>query len=216
MSSHPYTAPSFKASAFNCPRCSAYAAQSWFNALEPGMAIGSAVSGFAFSRCAHCTECSVWLSREKKLVYPVLTVAPPPNPDLPEDIAEDYLEASRVLNESPRSAAALLRLCVQKICKHLGEPGHNINTDIGALVKKGLPVEIQQALDIVRIVGNSSVHPGQLDVRDDADLAYRIFGLVNAIAENRISQPKRLAELFGKMPDSARQQVARRDGNGSK
>jgi hypothetical protein len=42
--------------------------------------------------------------------------------------------------------------------------------DIGELVKAGLPLEIQQSLDIVRVVGNNQVHPGILDVRDDPEM----------------------------------------------
>jgi hypothetical protein len=48
---------------------------------------------------------------------------------------------------------------------HLGESGKNLNTDIGNLVKEGLSVDIQQALDSLRVIGNESVHPGELDLK---------------------------------------------------
>ena len=49
----------------------------------------------------------------------------------------------------------------------MGEKGKDINTDIGNLVKKGLPIKVQESLDILRVIGNEAVHPGQLDLKDD-------------------------------------------------
>src|SRR5258708_22812888 len=90
--------------------------------------------------------------------------------DMPEDVADDYNEARAIFVSSPRSSAALLRLALQKLCKHLGEPGKDLNTDIGALVAKGLPTQIQQALDVIRVIGNNAVHPGQIDIREEKEL----------------------------------------------
>jgi len=123
----------------------------------------------------------------------------------------DYEEASTILDLSPRGAAALLRQAIQRLCVHLGEKGDNINADIAALVEKGLDVRVQQALDVVRVIGNNAVHPGQIDLRDDRATAEKLFGLVNLIAENRISQPKHVAEMFGALPEGARKAIERRD-----
>jgi hypothetical protein len=90
-----------------------------------------------------------------------------------------------VFGASPRSSAALLRLAIQKLCKHLGFPGDNINADIKAMVGQGLAVQVQRALDIVRVIGNEQVHPGVLDVRDDPEMATRLFELVNFIPHFR-------------------------------
>src|SRR5690606_24079353 len=88
------------------------------------------------SRCFSCDKLAVWIY--DRLVWPTIGTAPIANPDLPSEIRIDYDEASTILDLSPRGAAALLRLAIQKLCKHLGEPGKNINDDIAALVKKGL------------------------------------------------------------------------------
>jgi hypothetical protein len=130
---------------------------------------------------------------------------------MPDDIREDFEEARAVFSNSPRSSAALLRLAIQKICINLGLPGKNLNDDIGELVKQGLPVQVQQSLDIVRVVGNNQVHPGVLDVRDDAAMATRLFELVNIITEDRIARPKQIAALYAKLPEGARKQIEERD-----
>jgi hypothetical protein len=131
---------------------------------------------------------------------------------MPDEIRADFNEAREIFFLSPRGAAALLRLAVQKLCAVLGESGKNINDDIASLVKKGLSVQIQEALDIVRVIGNEAVHPGQIDLNDDRATAASLFELVNLIIEERISEPKRRAEMYAKLPASKRDAIAKRDG----
>jgi len=148
------------------------------------------------------------------MFYPLSTSAPPANLDLPVDITSDYDEARNILALSPRGAAALLRLAIQKLCKHLGEKGSNINDDIKSLVTKGLPEMVQQSLDIVRVVGNNAVHPGQIDLKDDKETASHLFGLVNLITEVMISQPMHVKSLYSSvMPQSQQDAIKNRDGN---
>lgn len=113
-----------------------------------------------------------------------------------EDVKFDYLEARSILSTSPRGASALLRLAIQKLCKHLGEKESNLNSDISQLVQRGLPVKLQQAHDSVRVIGNFSVHLGQLDLRDDVDKANKLFVFINVIVENQISQPKLIYQFY--------------------
>jgi hypothetical protein len=151
-----------------------------------------------------------------KMVIPDMEGVPYPNDDLNDEIKEDYMEARSILTRSPRGAAALLRLALQKLCKQLGESGKDINSDIANLVKKGLRPSIQKSLDIVRVTGNESVHPGVLDMKDNRDVALRLFELVNLIAEVMISEPKRIDELYDKViPEDKKKAIAGRNGNNS-
>ena len=143
------------------------------------------------SVCFHCTKPSLW--ELNKMVCPSLGGVEQPNADLNADIRADYLEAAAVVQQSPRAAAALLRLCVQKLTKQLGLPGKNINEDIAALVDRGLNPDIQQALDTVRVIGNNAVHPLEMDVKDDIQTANALFALVNFIADQIITFPARRA-----------------------
>ena len=141
------------------------------------------------------------------------TSAPPPNPDMPTHIRADYEEARDISERSPRSAAGLLRLCIQKLCIHLCEAGKNLNSDIGMLVAKGLPVQIQQAFDAVRIVGNSQLHPEDdgIDLRANPEGVSLLFTLVNLIVENQISLPRRTQDFYNSLPEHSRNAVERRN-----
>jgi hypothetical protein len=161
------------------------------------------------SRCYRCNEIAIWIY--DRLLWPRLGEAPPPNPDLPEDVRADYNEASTILDLSPRGAAALLRLAIQRLCHHLGGTGEKLNDDIAILVKRGLDIRIQQALDVVRVIGNEAVHPGQIELRDDRATAEELFALVNLIAERMISQPKHIETMYNRLPESKRKEIERRD-----
>ena len=136
---------------------------------------------------------------------------PPPNPDLPDNITKDYKEAGTIVELSPRGAAALLRLCIQNLCIHLGKPGENLYDDIGALVEDGLDERIQQALDTVRVLGNEAVHPGVLDLKDDRQTVKKLFGFVNEIAQEMITRPREKAELYNMLPENKRKGIDDRD-----
>ena len=163
------------------------------------------------SSCSHCKILSIWV--RDRLIYPERSSAPPANLDLPDDIRRDYDEASEILNLSPRGAAALLRLVIQKLCKELGQPGTDINDDIAALVSEGLSQQIQQALDTVRVIGNNAVHPGRIDLRDNKETAQSLFVFVNLIVDKMISEPKRIKEAYKGLPESTREAIKDRDKN---
>lgn len=146
------------------------------------------------------------------MLYPSPSLQVECNSDMPEEIRTDFNEACEIFFLSPRGAAALLRLAVQKLCTVLGESGKNIDEDIARLVKKGLPDRVQQALDIVRVIGNEAVHPGQIDLNDDPATAESLFDLLNLIIDEMISEPKRLKEMYAKLPTSKRAAIAKRDG----
>ena len=136
---------------------------------------------------------------------------PPSHQDMPEECIDEYNEARDIVARSPRAASALLRLAVQKLMIVLGQDGENIHDNIGALVEDGLPIQIQQALDYCRVVGNHAVHPGTIDFKEAPVIAYRLFDMFNFIIEDRISKPKHIQALYESIPEGARDGIRQRD-----
>jgi hypothetical protein len=214
-----YSAPEFQQGAFNCPHCNAYAHMNWQPVLT-----GNAHAAFWAAFCAKCNAPSLWRIAGTRpapadtappdsgiQIYPMLSPAAMPNVDLPDDCFGDYLEAREIMQRSPRAAAALLRLVIQKLCRHFGEPGRDVNQDIAALVRQGLPVTMQQALDSVRVIGNEAVHPGELDVRDNPEVVSVLFTIVNLIVEKMLTEPRKIAELYQALPPRKLDGIAQRD-----
>lgn len=163
------------------------------------------------SECYNCKEISIW--HKEDIVYPKPHTVAPPNRDLPEDIKTDYNEAASILSESPRGSAAILRLAIQKICIKLGAPGKNLSHDINFLVNKGMSVEVQEALDVIRTFGNNAVHPGNIDLKDTPEYANALFEILNIIADRMISEPKRIKALYHNLPNSTLEAIRKRDDN---
>lgn len=217
MSKH--IAPTLGQMSFHCPHCGVLASQQWSAQIHcfymgrlPNGADGHTdytLSNTMTAKCSHCHKVSFWV--DKKMVYPLTGNVEMANQDLPTDILADYNEAKNIVNISPRGAAALLRLAIQKMCIHLGEKGKNINDDVASLVKKGLPVQLQQALDSVRVIGNHAIHPGQIYLDDKPETALALFSFVNIICDFFITQPKKIAEVYGSLPQKDKDNIAKRD-----
>lgn len=204
-----YIKPKVFGKSFTCPHCDVLSKQDWWRRTWQGKEFNDSIEHpIRVGSCQHCGKSTIWV--EEQLCYPDANTAPPANPETPPDILKLYQEAASITEKSPRGAAALLRLSIQKLCIHLGEPGKDINTDIGSLVKKGLPERVQQALDIVRVTGNDAVHPGQIDT-DDAEVVQHLFTLVNIIVENRIAEPKKISDLYKSLPANKLKGIVDRD-----
>jgi hypothetical protein len=135
-----------------------------------------------------------------------------PAADLPNDLVDDYEEARSILPRSPRGSAALLRLVIQKLLPHLGATKKGIDDAIGELVAAGtIKTPIQKALDTVRVIGNESVHPGEMNLKDDRETALALFRIINLIVETAITEPKRLDALYASLPKSKLQGIEKRD-----
>lgn len=203
----PYIAPKFESTSFNCPHCQAFSHHNWEIAYAGWQE--KKMNQIHFSFCRHCENYAIW--HQGIMIYPKFSGIEVPNIDLEDDIKRDYEEAAEIVQRSPRGAAALLRLSVQKLCKQLGQKGKDLNTDIANLVREGLPVKIQKALDIVRVTGNESIHPGILDLRDNQETAQNLFKLINFIAEKMISEPREVEKLFDNLPEDKKEAIEKRD-----
>lgn len=198
--------------AFHCPSCGVYAAQHWAEvALYYHHSLPSTrVDGLSGATCASCDETSLW--KRDQSIYPLPRVGVAPNEDMPDEVKAIYNEAREVAPISRKSAAGLLRLALQMLVDELVPGRQNIVTKIGKLVSQGLDPRVQRAMDTLRVVGNESVHPGQIDLDADADLTAALFGLLNIIVEQVITRPNHIDALYAKLPETKREAIERRDG----
>ena len=226
----------FHSRSFICPYCNGMASHDWrYTQMEHfdddfvGIDKIKESRYVIFARCQGCLKTSVWLTEVLKntvsnpkafsgdnssetLLYPFTSPnLPKANKDMPEDVKKIYDEAGLVLKYSPRSSAALSRLAIEKLVDHLNAEGSNLNLKIAYLVGKGLPEEVQQMLDSVRVIGNNAVHPGKIDISDNEQLASSLLEFINLIVENQISQPKKINEIYNNLPESILKSIEKRD-----
>lgn len=215
--------PGYGKESFNCPRCGAFAGMKWNDLLLNHNEYAS----IALSICDACRKPSVWIddnsvvsrgSREvtplrgllggsQVLIFPQACVAPQAEEDMPEGIRTDYEEARLVFTHSPRAAAALLRLCVQKLCEELLGKSGKIHNQIGELVDLGLPSRLLKAFDTIRIFGNESVHPGTVNLNDSPEVALALFTLLNMAVRHCITEEKELEAIRALTPKNKRRDI---------
>ena len=213
-----YVQPSKELIKYTCPHCNTLSqvekSQHYFPSDEyqeyhDMRAVTRVRNRLTIHRCQCCGKKIIWI--DDNYIYPDI-VPEEANPDMPESVKQLYNEAALISNKSPRAACALLRLAIDRLCNELGEKDSSIDKNIGALVKRGLSPEVQQALDIVRVVGNKAVHPGQIafDV-DNVETATILMSLLNMIVTRMITEPQKIGTMFEILPESVKKSIEKRD-----
>lgn len=170
---------------------------------------------------AHINQVGEPFQFYQSLIYPkqTSTNVDVPNPDMPENALEIYKEAAQVIDISPRSANALARLAIQMIVDNLSKntkSSKNLNTLIGNLVSDGLPVKFQKYLDSVRVIGNDSVHPSNLDFTDldtSREMALGLLKSINYFVQFAYTNPKELDDLYSVLTPEQLDGIDKRDSN---
>lgn len=218
-----YEAPEYRKDAFTCPNCSAFSRHDWKSIFvdefygefteNTGIRTGTtkALNKLYLCKCEYCGYISFWY--KEKLIWPLNTGIEAPIDEMPEDIKDLYNEASSIIELSPKGSCAILRLALQKLCNRLvgQDEKKRIDGAIKKLVASGLPSTLQKAMDTVRIVGDEAVHPGEINLDDNKELAIAMFRLINIIIEKIVVEPKEINDLYNLMPDNKLQGIENRD-----
>jgi hypothetical protein len=151
------------------------------------------------SRCYNCKGFTVWV--RDRLVFPVRGDEPAEivvegefeeveehveEDGEDEEVSEDFEEAAAILNKFPRGAAALTRVCIQNMMPLLEQTGKNLDENISSLVRKGLEVEIQQAMDVLQVVRKSPLQTTDFDLKEENETAKQFFNSLERILERRM------------------------------
>ena len=166
------------------------------------------VQNVSISYCFSCNEMCLWVYDQ--LVWPRRAGGPEPKPVAPPNVRRECEETSQTLEASPRGAAALLRLAIEKLCKELGVSGESLNDDIAFFVREDVDARVQKVLDAARIIESNAVRPGQIGLGDDRATAETLAGLVNLICEKMIMEPRHLQAVYTKLRDGAQTAMEQR------
>lgn len=204
--------PRFKSARFTCVHssCRAAAEHGWSHVACSFPGRPNLVESMNMARCGACGRHSLWI--EGALGWPLDCVGDPPHPDMPAEVGTLHREAQYVAAISPRGAAALQRLALQTLLDALVPEGGGLNDKIGRLVEQGITKETQQAMDVVRIVGNNGAHPGEINLSEDGALIPSLCKLMNMIIHDLVARPRIVDEFYESLPPGAREAVVRRDG----
>lgn len=209
--------PAYTNKSFTCPHCGIYSQIQWHmdKAIKTGDSDQEQI--YFFGQCVCCEGvlcfkheymlsgifCDVVEKRgTSTMLYPknffiIL------NEGMPKNVREVCEEASLVLGTSPRASCALLRLALQELIKYLKEniseyselKGGNLCDDICGVVNVGnfnqlQKDKLQKAMDSIRLIGNNAVHPSELNINDNLEIARTLFDMINFIVKEVVVKPK--------------------------
>lgn len=178
--------PVFRGKAFVCPFCDIASTQDWHELLSLG---GS--TGFHISECDYCRNELLWNEKSASIIFPkgISSIALPLQ-EMPNTAKEFYNEARQIFQYSPRSACTLLRLSLEKLLPEVYNSyskGTNLKKNIEELKQSGeITNDIYRALEVVRVVGNHSVHDKEINVNDTPEIAEKLFSVINHIVTTEI------------------------------
>jgi hypothetical protein len=166
------------------------------------------VQNVSISYCFHCNEMCLWVYDQ--LVWPRRAGDPEPKLHAPPNVRRECEKATQTLEASPRGAAALLRLAIEKLCKELEVSEESLKDDIAFFVREDVDARVQKVLDAARIIESNAVRAGQIGLGDDRATAETLSGLVNLICEKMIMEPRHLQAMYTKLREGARTAMEQR------
>lgn len=219
--------PKFRLEAFSCPNCGVLTTQKWNLIGSKSNVLFDTyidIENILISTCSYCRKYAIW--EDKKMIFPlepkVEAIEPPPkiqnpNQDLNKHIRKVYNEARKIVSISPNGACALLRLALEMLCDKLIQKEEQLEENtlrgkIKHIVKeKGLNPELEQAFHIVRIVGNEVVHSGQTDLKDNREIAIKLFEIINIIAEDLITKKEKIKKLYREVSKKKKEKTVKKE-----
>lgn len=191
-----YIAPDHNKNIFTCPNgCNANTQQ-----LDGGRLISGHLQEYVENgvcrRCAVCDKYTIWVhlnTKNPKLIYPVVSLLPEAHPDMPDPLKELYEEARRVSNVSIRYGLGAFRTCVEAIVDQQGIKEKNLFEGIKKLCSKvGMNGDFKMFFELIRNVGNKSIHMKKIYTMDDANLVCKA---IHYISDEIYKKPKMLKAM---------------------
>ena len=208
-----YEAPKLNKNNFTCPHCNRHASQFWtsWESHAAHISFGGDGKTIDITKCSRCKAYSVW--HGGKMVDPLVSFAPKPDDNMPDNVKEMYEEASLVSIHSPRAAAVLLRVATERLTAHLGETTDILYDRIRNLAQKEhFDKRVIKCFDIVRVKANKGgAHDDIINQITSTEDINKLFFAINYIVEQTITKPKEIDEIYGEIPQNNREQIAKDD-----
>ncbi len=81
-----------------------------------------------------------------------------------------------------------MRVCIQKLVPLLEDNGKELNQRVSSLVRKGLEMEMQQAMDVLQVLRSDPAQLTHLESQADKKTALRFLDFLKEVLERRMSQ----------------------------
>jgi Domain of unknown function (DUF4145) len=159
-----------------CPHCNTGIAEAWALVIAANYPQAATTAGnmpafrwdIYHQRCPECLDVIIKLVRVQMtgvtplsfMVYPTSRSRPIPT-EVVEPYRQDFVEACKVLQDSPKASAALSRRNLQAILRDkAGTKSKDLFDQIEEVIKAGkVPSYISEGLHGVRVIGNFAAHP---------------------------------------------------------
>lgn len=168
------------------------------------------------AHCQGCDQKTLW--RDDVCVFPLTSSAPAPHEQMPTEVKSLYEEAGRVLPISRRAGAALVRAALEKLIKILDPeaPQRAPLDERIARLSSRVSTPLGELLDVVRFVGNASLHGSgdeelvylYLDNSDGTDdISEMLFDAINDLVDELVARPASTKTLWDKLPAGVKKSI---------
>ncbi len=163
------------------------------------------------AKCMSCDKGSLWsaaksqskdgfaIFRSGRMLFPRYRKRKSLPPEAGNIAKRYYRDANAIAKISPQAAAALLRATIEALCRQiLGDKRSSLSEMIKVLQSKyHFDKEVEQAMHVLRIIGNEALHPTELNysVRATTTTVNKLFMLVDYIVASTIVKSKLVRQL---------------------